>query len=413
MENMTRLERIQSDIEALAQFNATPGEGLTRLTYTPEHAAAAEYIRGRMLDAGLEVRVDAVGNIVGRLEGAEPSLPAVMLGSHFDSVRHGGNFDGQAGVAAALETARAIRDLGFKPRRPMEFIAMIEEEGSRFGAGMFGSRAIAGTASRAALDSNCDDSGVSMAQAMRDFGLDPDRLGEAARSGKEIAYFIEMHIEQGPVLVNSGTQLGIVEAIVGLRSLEVTVTGRADHAGTTPMDMRADALVAAAKLITRLNELAVEEGHATVATVGKLSLLPGSSNIVPAQVNFTVDIRSPEGGCVSAVEKAFREYVESVAREGALEAEVRTMVSMEPVKLDGHVREMLATKAEECGLTHMDMPSGAGHDAMMIAGITKVGMLFVPSRGGRSHCPEEWTDYDKLRDGAEVIARAAMELAME
>lgn len=412
MEYKTSLERIRRDLESLAQFNATPGEGLTRLSYTAEHAQAAEYIRSAMEAAGLSVRTDAAGNIIGRLEGSEPELPSVMIGSHFDSVRHGGSFDGQIGVVAALETARVMRDEGFVPRRSVEFAAIIDEEGARFGGGLTGSRAMTGSVTRERLEQSVDDDGVSMYEAMRRFGLDPDRIGEAARRPGEIECFLELHIEQGPVLESRGVRAGIVTGIVGLKSLEVTVNGRPDHAGTTPMDMRADAMLAAAKLIIRLNERAVAMGRGTVATVGKLTLLPGSGNIVPGQVRFGVDIRSGEMECVDGLERALREDVAALGDEcPGVSGDVRLTLSMDPVKLDGGLREVLTAKADELGLTHMDIPSGAGHDSMVLAGITRVGMLFVPSRGGRSHCPEEWTDYEQVRDGVEVIASAAEELA--
>ena len=216
------------------------------------------------------------------------------------------------------------------------------------------------------------------------------------------------------MLEHAGMQLGIVEAIVGLRSLEVTITGRPDHAGTTPMDLRADALLAAARLAVELNALAVAAGNATVATVGRLAVQPGSSNIVPGFVRFSVDIRSPKAECVESVERDFCALVAALEGEGrGVRGEVRTLMGMEPVTLDGHVQSVLREKADECGFTHMDLPSGAGHDSMFIADIARVGMLFVPSKNGRSHCPEEWTDYEELRRGVEVTSRAALALANE
>ena len=410
----TKLQRIQQDIEALSAYNSTPGQGLTRLSFTPEHRQAAQYIQQAMEQAGLTVRTDSIGTLIGRLEGTDPNAPVVMVGSHFDSVKHGGNFDGPAGVVAGLETARVLKDLGIQPRHPMEFVAMIEEEGTRFGSGLFGSRGMTGRLTQKELEENHDDDGISPAQAMKDFGLDPARFGEAVRKPGEIQSFLELHIEQGPILEACGAQVGIVETIVGISEMEVTVIGRPDHAGTTPMNMRADGLVASAKLVEHLTQQAIAVGNGTVATVGKLSLQPGASNIVPGRVQFTLDIRSPKGECVQQVKQSFEEEIHRLTQENpALQIQVRPLMEVDPVVLNPHVRQVLFQQGQACGLTTKDMSSGAGHDAMIMADIAQVGMVFVPSKGGRSHCPEEWTDYDQLQNGIEVICNAAIALAQE
>ena len=410
----TQLERIQRDIEALSAFNATPGQGLTRLSFTPEHAQAAQYIQQAMEAAGLKVRTDPIGTLIGRLEGTDPTAPVVMVGSHFDSVKHGGNFDGPAGIVTALETARVIHDEGITPRHSMEFVAMIEEEGARFGSGLFGSRGMTGRLTQEELASNHDDQGISTAQAMEAFGLDPARYRDAVRPKGEIGSFLELHIEQGPILESTGTQVGIVETVVGICNLEITIEGRPDHAGTTPMDMRADALLAAAKLTLFVNQAAIQAGNGTVGTVGKLSLLPGSGNIVPGWVQFTVDVRSPRGDCVNQVREALFEEIRRLTQENdQLTIKVRTLMEMDPVTLDPHVRQVLQEQGEAAGLTTRTMSSGAGHDAMVMADIAHVGLVFVPSKGGRSHCPEEWTDYNQLQNGVELVCRTAMALAAE
>lgn len=237
----TKVERIQKDIEALSLFNATPGQGLTRLTYTSEHKGAQDYLMQAMRDAGLTVRLDAVGSIVGRLEGQNPKASVVMAGSHFDSVKNGGNFDGPAGVVMGLETARVYQDMGKKPKHPVEFVAMVEEEGTRFSGGLFASRAMTGRLTAEELANFHDKDGVTTSEAMRAFGLDPDGFKEAVKAPGTVKNFVELHIEQGPILENSGTDVGIVETIVGIKEVQITITGRPDHAGTTPMDMRADA----------------------------------------------------------------------------------------------------------------------------------------------------------------------------
>lgn len=407
----TSLQRIQRDIEALSAFNATPGAGLTRFSFSAQHRQAQDYIVSQMEAAGLQVRVDACGTVIGRLEGRDPALPVVMTGSHYDSVRNGGNFDGPAGVVTALETARVFHETGFRPLHPVEFIAMIEEEGARFGGGLFASRAMVGRLTAQELATFRDADGITTGEAMRAFGLDPDRFAQAVRQPGEISHFIELHIEQGPILENAGVQVGIVETIVGIRELEITVTGRPDHAGTTPMGMRADAFLVAAKTAIAANEAAIAAGEGTVATVGKVEVKPGSFNIVPGQVTFFVDIRSRKMACVDAVDAAVRRALDSLTAQEGLGYSLRVMIETNPVDTDKGVCDALEACAAESGLTTRRMLSGAGHDAMVVAAIAPIGLVFVPSKGGRSHCPEEWTDYNLLQNGIETVCGALARLA--
>lgn len=408
----TSLERIRKDIEALAAFNGTPGAGLTRLSFSEEHKKAQDYIVQQMKDAGLAVRIDACGTIIGRLEGLQPEAPVVMTGSHFDSVRCGGNFDGPSGVVTGLETARVFKERGIKPVHPVEFVAMIEEEGARFGSGLFGSRAMAGRLTSGELKENRDEKGISTEEAMKAFGLDPEKYKEAVRKKGEIKNFIELHIEQGPVLESTNTDIGIVETIVGILELEVRIKGRADHAGTTPMDMRADAFLAAAKTAATVNETAVSQGEGTVATVGRLELKPGAFNIVPAEADFAIDIRSRRQSCIDKVRIAVSETLEALAAENeSLSYEIKVMMETEPVNTDPNVCKILEESADALGFSGRRMLSGAGHDAMIMADITDIGLVFVPSRGGRSHCPEEWTDYEQLQKGIETVCMTVERLA--
>lgn len=409
----TNLQRIQHDIEALSAFNSTPGAGLTRFSFSPEHKLAQDYIISQMEQAGLEVRVDACGTVIGRLEGRDPSLPSVMTGSHYDSVRNGGNFDGPAGVVTALETARVLHETGVKPLRTVEFIAMVEEEGARFGGGLFASRAMVGRLTAQELATFCDAEGVTTGEAMAAFGLDPAHFVQAVRKPGEIGNFIELHIEQGPILENEGVQVGIVETIVGIRELEITVTGRPDHAGTTPMHMRADAFLVAAKTAIAANEAAIAAGEGTVATVGKMEVKPGSFNIVPGKVTFFVDIRSKKMACVDVVDAAVRETLDRLTAQEGLEYALRVMMETKPVDTDSAVCRALEACAAANGLSCKRMLSGAGHDAMVLADITRIGLVFVPSKGGRSHCPEEWTDYVLLQNGIETVCGALEQLAQQ
>ena len=408
----TNIERIQKDIETLAQFSCVEGIGCTRFTYTKEFAQARDYIISEMKAAGLTVREDAVGTVIGRLEGKNPNAPILMTGSHFDTVKTGGRFDGPAGVTAALETARTLHDEGFVPECPIEFVALPEEEGARFGGGLMGSRAMCGKLTQAEVDTYKDWDGVTIAEAMKGYGLDPTKIAEAKRTPSEIGTFIELHIEQGPILENNRTDVGIVEASVGLRCLNVTVTGRSDHAGTTPLNMRADTMLATAKAIVAGTEKAKELNDGTVVTFGRVETIPGAFNIVAKETNFNIDCRSRGIESVNTVIDVIRTSLErSVAENPGLSFEMEEKTSALPVQMKAEVQELLEKHAAELNISTRKMLSGAGHDAMIMGGICDVAMVFVPSKDGRSHVPEEWTDYADLQKGVELVYRAIKELA--
>lgn len=408
----TNIERIQKDIETLAQFSCVEGIGCTRFTYTKEFAQARDYIVSEMKAAGLTVREDAVGTVIGRLEGKNPNAPILMTGSHFDTVKTGGRFDGPAGVTAALETARTLHDEGFVPECPIEFVALPEEEGARFGGGLMGSRAMCGKLTQAEVDTYKDWDGVTIAEAMKGYGLDPTKIAEAKRTPSEIGTFIELHIEQGPILENNRTDVGIVEAIVGLRCLNVTVTGRSDHAGTTPLNMRADTMLATAKAIVAGTEKAKELNDGTVVTFGRVETIPGAFNIVAKETNFNIDCRSRGIESVNTVIDVIRTSLErSVAENPGLSFEMEEKTSALPVQMKAEVQELLEKHAAELNISTRKMLSGAGHDAMIMGALCDVAMVFVPSKDGRSHVPEEWTDYADLQKGVELVYRTIKELA--
>lgn len=404
-----KLERLQHDLETLAQFTATPGAGVTRFSFTPEDRAAREYIKAEMAKAGLSVREDAAGTVTGRREG-DLAGPVVMVGSHFDSVKHGGPFDGTAGVVAALEIARVLQEHNIKTRYPIEFIAMIEEEGGRFGGGLFGSRAMAGKVSQEELVRNKDAQGISTAEAMAAFGFPPENIKAAERRPEDLKAFFELHIEQGPVLEAAGIDVGVVETIVGIVEYEVEIGGRPDHAGTTPMTMRADALVAASRVVQAVERLAREAGGGAVGTVGRLEVAPGAANIVPGRVRFTVDFRAKDGRTLADLVAGLKTALHE-ACQGELTFTLTEKLSVPPVVLPEAIRALLVREAEARGISTKVMLSGAGHDAMVMAGLTDVGLIFVPSRGGRSHCPEEWTDYAALKKGVDVLLGTILQIA--
>ncbi|MEL7649904.1 MAG: M20 family metallo-hydrolase [Sedimentibacter sp.] len=393
------MERIKNDILQLSKFNSTPEKGLTRLSFTKEDRGAREYIKEQMKEAGLLVYEDSAATILGKLQGEIEGGPAVMIGSHYDSVRNGGIFDGNAGVVTALEIARVFKENNIKPKYPVEFIAMIEEEGSRFRGGLFASRAMTGKVTRQTLDKYVDNDGITIAEAMKDFGFDPDKIEQATRKKETVKAFLELHIEQGPILENTKADVGIVEYIVGIEEIEVTVIGRPDHAGTTPMTMRKNALDAAAPVIANVSKFALEAGEGTVATIGILELEPGAANIVPSKVTFTVDIRSRNVECINEVKD---KIINLLNKETSCEIQTVQKLFAPPVKMDEQIVGDLSKYCDELGFKKQMMLSGAGHDAMVMADITRVGMIFVPSRGGRSHCPEEWTEFEDLQKGIEL-----------
>ncbi|CAH0345434.1 Zn-dependent hydrolase [Bacillus sp. CECT 9360] len=401
------IESIESHIGALSEFTATPGKGTTRLTYSNEDLQARQYIKEKMKETGLEVQEDGFGNIFGKLEGTLKDAPSVLIGSHFDSVPNGGAYDGPAGVVAGLEVAALFTQNKLTPKYPLEIIALVEEEGSRFGGGLMGSRGIIGSLSEKDFKNLTDKDGISTIDAMSKIGLDPSL--PKVRDPKTMKAFLELHIEQGPILEEKNIPIGVVEAIVGLTQLEVTVQGQAGHAGTTPMDRRSDALVAAAKIIAQLPDLAIDEGVGTVITTGRLNVFPNGANVIPDKIIFTVDIRSGKEANVLNVIRKTKELIDSY-RDNGIDTSARQLLYIQPKALNTEVRSLLKQKSSDLGIPYCPINSGAGHDAMIFSDVTDVGMLFIPSKDGLSHCPEEWSDARHLANAVQIFYEAAKKL---
>ena len=390
---------LEQRLDELYKIGTEPGGGVYRPLYGTAWAEAGDCVERWMKKAGLEARRDAVGNLWGRLDGTKKGK-VIVTGSHIDTVRHGGRLDGALGIVAGLTAVEALLKEKGKPRRTLEVVAICEEEGSRFATNFWGSRAIVG-----AIDSP----DAAMAEAMRERGLDPATVASAARD--DIDTFVELHIEQGAVLETANVPLAVVSAIVGTAHLELAVTGRPDHAGTTPMDMRRDALAGAAAMVQAVESIARSLGKPAVATVGKIRAEPDQINVVPGRVVFTVDLRHSDPGARRALEERTRSLCRTIAAERGLELEVRVLQERPPVPMHAEVRAVLTRAAQECGVQATGLVSGAGHDAQILAARCKVGMLFVPSVGGRSHCPEEHTDPGHLELGVRVLVRALELLA--
>lgn len=343
IENVTA--RIARDLEYLKQFTSTPGNGCTRLPFTKEARGAVDFLKEIMTEAGLKVQEDVAGNVFGTLEGTEPTLPCVMMGSHFDSVINGGDFDGIAGVIAAIEVARQLKDEGFVPVRNFVVAGFMDEEGMRFGTGYFGSGAMLGHRDVDYCKHYKDVDGISIYDAMKSYGLDPEKIEEAKWPEGSIGRFLELHIEQGPVLDTEGTELGLVNGIVGIQRYMVSVHGRADHAGTTPMDMRLDAVDAATKVISKIPDWAREKADGTVATTGLIKVTPGGMNIVAEQVDFTVDIRSMNNDNINDIANRIRAALDREVKAMGGTYDIDTKLVITPVFLS---EEMLGIMEESC-----------------------------------------------------------------
>lgn len=406
------ISRLARDLESIAAFTATPGPGCTRLSYTPEYGKAREYLLTELDKLGLIVTIDGVGNIRARKEGSDPGLPPVMVGSHIDTVVHGGNYDGVLGVVAGLEALRTICQHNVDHAHPLELIVFAEEEGAGFGRPMAGSKALVGAMQVEDLKEIKNDQGVSMYEMAKDFGLEPDSMPKFVIKPGEVKALVELHIEQSVVLDSQGIAVGIVENVAGDIWLGVTLKGVANHAGATPMQYRHDAMAGAAEIISGVDNILARFGTATaVTTVGKLECSPNVVNVIPGEVFFTFDVRDIGSEGMGAVSIALTDRVHAVAKAWGLEAHVWTMAETKPVPLAPGVVGELEKAAGELGIPILKMNSGALHDACVMTAVTDVGMIFVPSVGGRSHSPEEFTRYEDIEKGCNVLLRALLRLA--
>jgi allantoate deiminase len=404
---------LQKNLEALHQYTATPGEGTTRLPFTKEARAAANHIKKMMTETGLTAREDEAGNIIGVLEGTDPSLPVLVTGSHFDTVTNGGDFDGLAGIMSGIEVARLIRQKGFGLKRDLVVIGFHDEEGIRFGTGYFGSKSILGQVSQEDLHRYKDKDNVSIYEAMKEYGLTPEDLPKAAWDLKTIKAFIELHIEQGPVLYQSGQELGLVECIAGIQRYIITVRGRPDHAGTTPMNMRIDAAEAAAKVIAQIPDLAREKDDDTVATTGYIKVLPGDINVIAGEVQFSVDIRSRNNANIEDIVTKIRTELDNVCARYGTTHVMDNKLAVRPVNLSEDMLTRLERLCKARAYQYRRMTSGAGHDALAIGQVLDTVMLFFPSKDGRSHCPVEWTEYRNIAKATILLHDLIMDMQEE
>jgi ureidoglycolate amidohydrolase len=403
---------LEAGIERLAEFNDDPaGGGITREVFTPTYRRALDWVDERMRETGMETGLDAFGNLWGRWVGTDPGAPRVIAGSHVDTTLNAGRYDGVLGVLGAIEAMRRLRDAEFAPERSIEVVAFAGEE-PRFGRGCIGSRAMVGALSPDDARRLRDRDGISLDEALRGFGLAPERIGDAQLDPSTVHAFVELHIEQGIVLETHGEQIGVVTAIAAPHDFRLILRGAATHAGATPMALRRDALAGAAELMTVLERLARESpSGTTVATVGVLRVRPGAINVVPGEVELDIDVRDSDRDAREAVVAGILAAAKEIAERRGLAVDLEPIVKDEPVQCSGMVIEAAQSACDELGLSSRRMVSGAYHDAMILGALVPIGMIFVPSRGGISHHPDEYTAPEQLEAGARVLARVLERLA--
>jgi N-carbamoyl-L-amino-acid hydrolase len=411
-------QRLWATLEKLSEFGRPAGggfeAGVTRLGFSEADFAARAWLMQQMRDAGLEVRVDPAGNIFGHRPSASSGqapgsekLPAILFGSHIDSVPHGGNFDGDVGSLGALEVMRALNEQKITTRHPLEMVVWTNEEGHHFGRALLGSSAAAGLLPLD-MPERKDEEGKTLADWLRRYGQDPARLADARIPAGALAAYLELHIEQGGVLDESKIQIGVVQGIVGIHWWTCTATGFANHAGTTPMNRRQDALATAARAALAVREEVRAEPGRQVGTIGYVRIEPGARNIIPGRVEFPVELRDLDKEKVMRIWARIEKRFQLIAQEENVKLDCVPLEADEPALTNPAIQNDIRTAARAAGYSTLDLPSGAGHDAQQIAHLVPIGMIFVPSRGGISHSPREYSSPEDVANGAEVLYRTIL-----
>lgn len=403
-------DRLQKRIQDLAQIGKIGETGVCRLALSPEDRAGVDLVRNWMDEAGLATRIDDFGNLIGRLNGRNPDAPILMVGSHIDSQPYGGQYDGVIGVLGALEVVQTMLEHSLVPEQSIEVVAFCDEEGCRFQKGLFGSRGILNRLEPGELE-RTDKNGVSRRQALIDFGCDPDALEGSVYSEGSIGAFLELHIEQGPILDRADEAVGIVSAISGPLWWTVEMTGFAGHAGSVPMNMRQDALLGAAKVILAVNELAKLDSTApTVGTVGHLEVFPDSRNIIPERVRFTVDLRDIDLDRRNEREQALREVIELAAMEGGLQYTITEDTNSDPRYCAAWIKDIIREESKAMGIEARELMSGPFHDALALSYVCDYGMIFVRCKDGISHNPREFASYEDVALGTELLYKTVLRM---
>jgi beta-ureidopropionase / N-carbamoyl-L-amino-acid hydrolase len=391
--------RLNANLQALAEFGKNPQGGVTRLAYSEADRQGREYVMGLMRAAKLDVSIDAAGNIIGRRHaaGGETKMPPLVLGSHIDSVPDGGNYDGDVGSLGAIEVAQTLAENNIKLHRPLEVIIFQNEEG-----GLIGSGAISGMLTEKELDL-VSRSGKTIGEGIKFIGGDPAKIASVRRMPNSIAAYLELHIEQGGILDTEKIDIGVVEGIVGINWWDVTIEGFANHAGTTPMNSRQDALLAAAKFIEAVNRIVTSVPGRQVGTVGRIQALPGAPNVIPGKVVLSLELRDLDAVKILTLYQQIRAEADQIAKTNKVTFDFKEINTNIPAPTDPVIRRLIDQSAKELGLSTKVMPSGAGHDAQDMARLGPVGMIFIPSVGGISHSPKEFSRPKDIENGANVL----------
>jgi allantoate deiminase len=407
-----RADRVEQRINRLAEIGKISDTGVCRLALSREDREAVEVVRGWMEEAGLRTKIDAFGNLIGRLEGSDPEVPALMLGSHIDTQPYAGRYDGIVGVIGAIEAVQTLAEQGITPAISIEVAAFCDEEGCRFNKGLFGVRGLLGRLEEGELE-RTDKNGVSRREALLEFGGDPERFASDQYRPGRIGAYLELHIEQGPVLESLDCGVGLVTGISGPIWWTVDLYGFAGHAGSVPMAMRKDALAGAARIILGLQQLASgEPGAPTVGTVGSLKVFPDSRNIIPEHVQLTVDLRDIELERRNRLEARLRELIDEAAAANGLRYEIREDTVSDPRYCAGWIMDNVRESAGEMGIRLPELMSGPFHDALAMSYACDYGMIFVRCRDGISHNPKEYSSKEDIALGTELLYRTALKLCM-
>lgn len=398
-------DRLHQSLMKLSSFGKNANGGSDRQAFTKHDIEAREYVKALMEDAGLLVSVDFAGNIIGKKAGKNPSFKPIAFGSHIDEVPNGGDYDGPVGSMGAIEVVKTLTEKGIETEHPLEVIIFTNEEG-----GVVGSRALVGALSKEALQV-VSSSGLTQYEGIKALGGDPDRIPELKRNPGDLAAFLELHIEQGGNLYNEKLDIGVVEGIVAIEWWEFSFLGKANHAGTTPMNMRKDPMLPAAKFVLGVNEIVNSYEGMQVGTVGKIQAFPGAGNVIPGEVKVTLEIRDLSPEKIWEIYSEIEKRAKFLAEESKIGLEIKHIeVASKPALADPMVREVIKSQAEKLGFSTKSLPSGAGHDAQEMARIAPMGMIFIPSKDGISHAPAEFSTKEDIANGANVLLNTILEL---
>jgi len=408
----TNLNRIIKEIELFSNFNSTPGKGVTRFSYSDADKEAKNYLRQQFESLDLEVTIDAVGNIRAKRKGTDVNAPTVMTGSHIDTVLYGGKFDGVVGVAGAMEVIRVLNENSIPTRHPVEVVIFVEEEGSNFMSTMAGSKVMIGKYGPKELKKIVNDKGVSMYEMAKSAGFSPEKTQDFIIKPGEIKAMIELHIEQAAVLDVENIPTGIVQAIAGIKTYTIEIEGVSNHAGATPMHLRNNPMSAAAEIISQVDTIVTQKANATtVGTVGRIICEPNVANIIPAKVVFTLDVRDVDPKGIDIAVNEIERLLDSTARKHGVKKQMTLVAEAAPIKLADDIIGIIEEEAKRRGIKYKLMNSGAVHDSSLLAGVTSVGMIFVPSVKGRSHVQYEKTDFEDIKQGCDLLLGAIYKLS--